>query len=595
MGGVFLKRHVIHKDNKEHVYYSRCESVRLSAQRVVQRRLLCLGELNTTQLERWPRSIEVIRQDGASRQYRLFTDRDGAAPSDAPDVCEVILSSLAVRHPRQFGAGWLGSRLWQELGLDAFFAEALQDRRGPVAWSKVLELLAVNRLCDPQSELGVHQRWFGSTAMDLILGTDAAVAAKDRLYRALDKALPHKEALETQLAKRWKDLFGARCELLLYDLTSTYFEGQVAGAPKADFGYRRDHRPDCRQLILALVVSQEGFPLSYEVFEGNRSDVTTLEAILDSVERKHGRLGRVWIFDRGLACEEHLALVRQRGACYLVATPKRQLNAFEKELLQQDWTQVAGRPEIQVKLIERDSELYVLTRSQARAEKEREMRMRALRGLRRDLSKLSKSVRTGRLQQRDLIWKRLGRLEERWPKAWPYLKSVELSEAGLVWRWDLRKLRSAWLQQGAYWLRTNLTRQDPETLWRYYLQLTEVESIFRTLKSELNLRPIWHRLQPRIEAHILIAFLGYGLWVCLKQKLKAAAGSLTPAQVLHRLKQILMVEVWFDLRQGGKICLPRITQPEADQRLILHHLGWSLPEQPPPKIYRDQDQFVWTT
>ena len=397
------------------------------------------------------------------------------------------------------------------------------------------------------------------------------------------------------MAKRWKDLFGARCDLLLYDLTSTYFEGQAGEVPKAAFGYSRDHRPDCRQLVLALVVTQEGFPLSYEVFEGNRSDVTTLEDILTSVQRKHGSLGRVWIFDRGIACEENLTLLRQRGACYLVATPRRQLNAFEKDLLQEDWTQVAGRPGIQIKLLERDAELYVLTRSQARAEKEREMRMRALRGLRQDLSKLSKSVRTGRLRRRDLIFKRLGRLEERWPKAWPYLKKVELSEAGLVWRWDLRKLRSAWLQQGTYLLRTNLTRQDPETLWRYYLQLTEVESVFRTFKSVLNLRPIWHQLQPRIEAHILVAFLGYCLWVCLKHKLKAVASSLTPAQVLHSLKQILMVEVWFDLRQGGQICLPRITQPEKEQLLILHHLGWSLPEQPPPKIYRDHHPSVWTT
>jgi transposase len=592
---VFLKRHVVRKDDKEHVYYSLCESLRVSGRRVIQRRVLCLGELNTTQLERWQRSIEVIQQEGEPRQYRLFTDREGAAPPDAPDVCEVILSSLAVRHPRQFGACWLGSRLWQELGLDTFFAEVLQERRGPIEWSKVLELLAVNRLCDPQSELGVHQRWFGSTAMDLILGTDEAVAAKDRLYRALDKALQHKEALETHLAKRWRDLFGANCQLLLYDLTSTYFEGQVAGGAKADFGYSRDHRPDCRQLILALVVTQEGFPLSYEVFEGNRADVTTLEEILDSVQRKHGGLGRVWIFDRGLACEENLALLRQRGTFYLVATPKRQLNAFEKELLQEDWTQVAGRPQVQVKLVERDSELYVLTRSRDRAEREREIRMRALRGLRQDLSKLSKSVRTGRLRQRDLILKRLGRLQERWPKAWPYLKKVDLTDSELVWRWDRRKLRSAWLQQGAYLLRTNLTQGEPETLWRYYLQLTEVESIFRTLKSELNVRPIWHRIQSRIEAHILIAFLGYCLWVCLRQKLKATAGSLTPAQVLHRLKQILMVEVWFDLRQGGKICLPRITQPESAQRLILHHLGWSLPEQPPPRIYRDHEQFVWTT
>ena len=335
---------------------------------MVQRRVLNLGELNTTQVERWQRSIEVIQQEGERRQCRLFTDREGAAPAEASDVCEVVLSSLAVRHPRQFGACWLGSRLWQELGLDQCFAEALHDRRGPVEWSKVIELLAVNRLCDPQSELGVHQRWFGTTAMATILGTEEAdVAAKDRLYRALDKALEHKEALETHLGQRWRDLFGAKCDLLLYDLTSTYFEGQAAEVPKAACGYRRDHRPDCRQLSLALVVTAEGFPLSYEVFEGNRADVSTLEDILNSVERKHGSLGRVWAFDRGIVSEENLALLRRRGAFYLVATPKRKLAAFEQELLKADGAEVSGRPDIEVKLVERDGELYVLTRSHERA------------------------------------------------------------------------------------------------------------------------------------------------------------------------------------------------------------------------------------
>jgi transposase len=592
---VFLKRHVRRKDGKAHVYYSLCESVRLSPNRVFQRRVLNLGELNTTQIERWQRSIEVIQQEGARRQCRLFTDREGVAPPDAPDVCEVILSSLSVRHPRQFGACWLGSRLWQELGLDQFFSEALQDRRGPVEWSKVIELLTVNRLCDPQSELGVHQRWFGTTAMDTILGTDEAVAAKDRLYRALDKALEHKEALETHLGKRWRDLFGARCDLLLYDLTSTYFEGQAAQVPKAAFGYSRDHRPDCRQLILALVVTAEGLPLSYEVFEGNRADVSTLEDILDSVERKHGSLGRVWVFDRGIVSEENLALLRQRGAFYLVATPKRKLAAFEQELLKDDWAEVSGRPDIEVKLVEREGELYVLTRSRERAERERTIRLRALHGLRNDLRKLSKQVRTGRLRKRDLILLRLGRLEERWPNAWAYLKKVDLTDAELVWRWDRKKLRNAWLQQGAYLLRTNCTQQAPEHFWRQYLQLTEAEAVFRAFKSELNVRPIWHRIQRRVEAHILVAFLGYCLWVALKQKLKATAAGLTPAQALHQLKQILLVEVWFDLRQGGRICLPRITQPEAAQQLLLHHLGWCLPEQPPPKIYREQHRFVWTT
>jgi transposase len=592
---VFLKRHVRRKDGKEHVYYSLCESIRLTRNRTIQRRVLNLGELNTTQIERWQRSIEVIEQKGETRQYRLFTDREGAAPAEAPDVCEVVLSSLSVRRPREFGACWLGSRLWQELKLDQFFATALGDRRGSVEWAKVIELLAINRFCDPESELGVHQRWYGTTAMDVVLGTEDTVAAKDRLYRALDKAIEHKESLEQHLAGRWQDLFGAKCDLLLYDLTSTYFEGQAGEIPIARRGYSRDHRPDALQIILALVVTEEGFPLSYEVFEGNRADVTTLEEILDSVERKHGALSRVWIFDRGIVSEENLALLRRRGASYLVATPRRMLASFQKELVKEDWSEVKAHPQIQVKLVEGDGELYVLSRSLNRAEKERAMRMRALHGLRKDLAKLSKSVRSGRVHRRELIYKRLGRLEERWPTAWPYLKAVELTDSNLVWSWDRKKLRSAWLHQGTYLLRTNLTDRDPEKLWRQYIQLTEIEAVFRTLKTELNLRPIFHRIQRRVEAHILIAFLGYCLWICLKQKLRAAAGSLTPAQVVHSLKQIILVEVWFDLRKGGRICLPRITYPEAQQQLILHHLGWSLPEQPPPKIYRDQNQFVWTT
>jgi transposase len=592
---VNLKRHVVRKDGKEHIYYSLSETIRLSRNRTVQRRVLNLGELNTNQLERWQRSIEVIEAEGQSRQYRLFTDREGGAPADAADVCEVVLSSLAVRRPREFGACWLGSRLWQELGLDEFFATALHDRRGSVEWAKVIELLAINRLVAPESELGVHQRWYGTTAMDLVLGTEDAVAAKDRLYRALDKALEHKEALETHLVKRWQDLFGATCNLLLYDLTSTYFEGQAGEIPLARRGYSRDARPDALQLVLAMVVTEEGFPLSYEVFEGNRADVTTLEEILDSVERKHGQLDRVWVFDRGIVSEENLNLVRVRGASYLISTPRRQLAKFQTELLAEDWTQVAAHPQIQVKRIERDGELYILTRSANRAEKERAIRLRSLHGLRNDLAKLSKSVRSGRVRNRELIFKRLGRLEERWPGAWPYLKRIELTDSELVWRWDRKKLRSAWLHQGAYLLRTNLIEHDPEKLWRQYMQLTEVEAVFRTLKSELNLRPIFHRLQSRVEAHILIAFLGYCLWVCLKQKLRAVAASLTPAQVLHTLKQILMVEVWFDRRAGGQICLPRITQPETSAQLIFHHLGWYLPEQPPPKIYRDQNRFVGTT
>jgi hypothetical protein len=278
---VHLKRHTVPKDCKTHIYYSLSETLRLSRNRTVQRRVLNLGELNTTQLEGWQRAIEVIEQEGSSRQCRLFTDREGGAPADAPDVCEVILSSLSVCRPRQFGGCWLACRLWQELGLDEFFGTAFARSARECRMGQVIELLTVNRLCDPQSELGVHRRWYGTTAMDLVLGTDDAVAAKDRLYRALDTAIEQKEALERHLAKRWQDLFGAQCDLLLYDLTSTYFEGQASEIPAARHGYSRDHRPDARQIILAMVVSEEDFPLSYSStgpWDGSGSSIAGLSA-----------------------------------------------------------------------------------------------------------------------------------------------------------------------------------------------------------------------------------------------------------------------------------------------------------------------------
>jgi len=314
---MYLKRRVRHKDGKDHVYYAVCESLRVSRRRVVQRQVLHLGELNTTQLDAWQRTIEVIHEDGQRHQRRLFTDREAGAPAD-PDVVEVRLSSFALKAPRRFGDCWVGCQLWAELGLDEFWQEALVLEVGEVPWEKVLELLVVNRLLAPRSELFVHEKWFGQTAMDILLDTDAAVADKDRLYRCLDRLLAHKGALEQHLAARWKDLFGASYDVLLYDLTSTYFEGQAEAVPKARRGYSRDHRPDCKQLLIALIVSAEGLPLTYEIFPGNRLDRSTLSQVLDAVEAKYGKARRVWVFDRGVVSEANLQLLRDRGAHYLV-------------------------------------------------------------------------------------------------------------------------------------------------------------------------------------------------------------------------------------------------------------------------------------
>ncbi len=581
---MFLKRHVRRKNGKPHVYYSLSESTRVSRHRVVQRRLLNLGELNTTQVDEWQRSIDIIEDNGEVRQRRLFTDRDSPTRTES-DVCQVLLSSLEVKRPRQFGACWLGCRLFEELHLDRFFKEALAHHRGPEDWGKVVELLAVNRLCAPGSELSIHERWFGHSAMDFLLESGPEIAGKDRLYRTLDKIVALKKPLEEHLASRWKDLFDARFEILLYDLTSTYFEGMAQGVEKAAHGYSRDHRSDCRQIVLALVVTRDGFPLTYEVFEGNRNDASTLEHIVEEVRQRHGATGRVWVFDRGIVSEENLEGLRRRGDSYLVGTPRHRLNEFEKELLKGKWEELSERPGVKVQLVQRDEEVFVLARSMERAHKESAMRRRLLKGLSTDLKALQKSIRSGRLSAGSKVDRRLGRIDERWSKVWLYVKDLKVEDRDLSWKWDTAKLKWMGHRDGAYLLRSNLEPLEPELLWQQYIQLTEVEEAFRVLKSELNIRPIWHRVQERVEAHVMVAFLGYCLWVCLKHKLKAVAKSLTPARVLESLSSIVMVEVWFRLRDGRRLCLPRYTQPEKEQGLIIHHLRWELPEQPPPRIY----------
>ncbi len=578
---MYLKRRVRHKDGKDHVYYAVCESLRVSRRRVVQRQVLHLGELNTTQLDAWQRTIEVIHEDGQRHQRRLFTDREAGAPADS-DVVEVRLSSFAVKAPRRFGDCWVGCQLWAELGLDEFWQEALAQEVGDVPWEKVLELLVVNRLLAPRSELFVHEKWFGQTAMDILLDTDAAVADKDRLYRCLDRLLAHKGALEQHLAARWKDLFGASYDVLLYDLTSTYFEGQAEAVPKARRGYSRDHRPDCKQLLIALIVSVEGLPLTYEIFPGNRLDRSTLSQVLDAVESKYGKARRVWVFDRGVVSEANLQLLRERGAHYLVGTPKNQLKAYEQKLLAGTWQAVS--PEVEVQLLPEPEEVYVLCRSVNRRYKERAMRQRRLRGLVGDLRSLRRRVQQGQLKAPALIQQQLGRLQERHPQAWRWLR-WQLQANQLSWDWDRAAFQAAAQAEGAYLLRAHWTEKDPRRLWQAYVQLTEVEAAFRSFKSEVKVRPIWHWLERRVEAHVLVAFLGYCLWVCLRKKAQRLAPSLTPWQILAQLGQIALVEVWFELRDGRRICLPRITQPEPVQALLLQQLNWQLPQQPPPRIY----------
>jgi transposase len=402
----------------------------------------------------------------------------------------------------------------------------------------------------------------------------------------------HKEALEKHLAQRWRDLFGGSFDVLLYDLTSTYFEGQALEVEKARRGYSRDHRPDCLQVLLALVVTPEGFPLSYETLAGNVRDEGTLEAALEAMERKYGQARRIWVFDRGVVSDANLQVLRGRQAQYVVGTPRSQLKQYEQKLLSGTWEEISK--EVKVQLLAEGDETFVLAQSQDRAKKEEAMRWRQIRGLMRDLVCLRRSLRHGTIKDPDKVLMRMGRLSERWPRGWAYV-AVKWQGGRLSWKWDRQALKLAGLRDGAYLLRTNLKDRTPQALWKIYVQLTEVEEVFRTLKSHLALRPIWHWVGPRVEAHVMVAFLGYCLWVCLKQKLKAAAPSLTPWQLLDQFSRIVQVEVWFKLRTGGAICLPRITQPEPAQAVLLAQLGWRLPDQPPPRIYREQVPDVWTT
>ncbi len=585
---MFLKRRTRRKDGKQHHYYSVCESLRVHGGRTVQRQLFHLGELSSAQLDSWERTIETLHEDGSRRQLRFVTDADQDNARTGEDVVEVKLGTMTLRHPRRWGDCWAGCKLWEELGLRGFWEERLGEDEGAVPWAKVIELLGVNRLLAPRSELYVHEKWFPQTAMGLLLDGDDQLAAKDRLYRCLDRIVPHKAALEQHLAARWKDLFNASFDLLLYDLTSTYFEGEAVEVPKAKRGYSRDHRPDCLQVVLALVVTPEGFPLTYEVFPGNQLDVTTLQAILDAVESKYGRARRLWVFDRGIVSEENLAALRQRGAHYLVGTPKRKLQDYEQRLLEGTWSKASA--EVEVQLVPESDEVYVLCRSAGRRQKEQAMRRRWLRALVWDLFALRRRVRSGRLKQHDQIHLQIGRLTERHAQAWRWLTSVRHEDGTIRWTWDRERFRKSVLSEGAYLLRAHWTERDPAKLWQTYVQLAEAEAAFRCMKSEVKVRPIWHWKEQRVEAHILVAFLGYCLWVCLKKRLERRAPSLTPWQVLDQLGRILLIDVEFQLRDGRWLCLPRITQPEPAQALLLSQIGWTMPVQPPPRIRSNQIQ-----
>jgi transposase len=590
---MFLRPNHRDKDGKDHTYWSLVETVR-TPDGPRQKTICYLGELNSSAQARWLRTVEVFNDQGETQQLKLFPSHV-ALPADDPQVVRVLLKKVRLERTRQFGACFLGLELWRRLALDRFFAQAVDVEPADVPWSRVAALLAINRLCAPGSELAIEQRWYPSTALDDLLEIEEGKINDTRLYRCLDRILPHKTKLERHLKQRYGALFGAEFDVLLYDLTSTYVEGAAEKNPMVRRGYSRDHRSDCEQLVIALIVNNEGFPFSYETFDGNRSDVSTMETILRMVERKYGKARRIWVFDRGIVSEENLAAIRKRDGQYLTGTPRSQMKRFEAELLKEDWTRV--RPEVEVKkvAIRQGEETYILCRTSGRKEKEKAIRNRFSNSMETALKGLEKAIVTGRLKDRNKMERRLGKIQARHPQVNDlYDLALRDTVEGVRLFWQIEEDRKSWREsrEGAYLLRTNLKAETAEELWSKYMQLTEAEASFRALKSELSIRPLFHQLEPRVKAHVMVAFLGYALWVTLKHLLKrrpsmapnpSASGvdnsqPLSPMRALALLSTLQSADIVLPTTDGHEIRLRRITEPTAEQRSLLQQLGISLPE-----------------
>jgi Transposase DDE domain len=572
------------KDGKTHEYWSVVENKRVAGGRVVQRHVLYLGEINSSQAAVWRKAIEVLDDDaGQSRTMALFPEDRCAGIAPDASVVQLRLSEMRLCRPRQWGACWLAGQLWQALQLDRFWADRLPPSRKGTQWDQILQVLVAYRLIAPGSEWKLHRDWFGKSAMADLLGADFGLAEAHKLYACHDLLLQHKDALFSHLMARWRDLFNANFDVLLYDLTSTYFEinaSDVAEGDKRRHGYSRDKRPDCPQVVIALVVTPDGLPLAYEVLPGNTADCTTLRMFLARIERQYGRARRVWVMDRGIPTEAVLAEMRSSDppVQYLVGTPKGRLSRLEKQLLAKPWQE--ARAGVQVKLLAEDDELYVYAESVDRVSKERAMRRRQLKWLWKRLRELAAME----VRREEMLMK-LGAARARAPAAWR-LVDIEMDKAGAGFSYTLnrQKLRQIRRREGRYLLRTNLTQNDPALLWQYYTQLVAVEEAFKNLKGDLAIRPIFHQNERRVEAHIFIAFLAYCLQITLQRRLHALAPGLTARSALEKFAAVQMIDVHLPTTDGRGLVMTRYTQPEPELQLLIQQLKLSLPPQPPPRI-----------
>jgi transposase len=580
---MFLRASTRKKNGKQHTYWSIVENKRCAGDRIVQRHVLYLGEINDQQQSGWQKTIEIFEHGQTQPRTVALFPEDRAVELDDKDIVRIKLAGMELRRPRQWGACWLACHLYEELGLDRFWESRLAPSRKGTRWDLVLQTLCAYRLIDPGSEWQLHREWFERSAMGDLLGADfGELADIHKLYDCHDLILEHKEALFDHLSARWKDLFNAQFDVLLYDLTSTYFESDppFAEKDKRKFGYSRDKRSDCVQVVIALIVTPEGFPLAYEVMAGNTSDKTTLKGFLEKIQKQYGKAQRIWVMDRGIPTKQTLEEMRQSDppVLYLVGTPKGRLKQLEKQFTEMSWERV--REGVEVKLLRVDGEAYVLAQSRDRVNKERGMRRRQLKKLWARLQELQ-----GMSLKRDALLMKLGAAKQQAPAAWRLVK-VQLPnrEKKFAFRLLKNKLRDVRRREGRYLLRTNMLDRLAVQLWEFYVQLAQVEGAFKHLKGDLALRPIYHQTQERIEAHIFVAFLAYCLHVSLGRRLKDLAPGLTSRSVLEKLKAMQMIDVHLPTTDGREVVLTRYTQPEPDQRMLLEKLKLKLPEQPPPKI-----------
>jgi hypothetical protein len=593
---MFLRRYSRTKNGKTHVYFALVESTRTNAgprQRVVAH----LGELNHTQERRWQRTVVCYNRQGDAQELLLFPDDDTPLPDD-PHVARIRLDKVGWTNGRRFGDIWLARWLWQLLQLDQIVARHVPQRQETVAPADVVALEVINRLCQPCSEFALAQHWYASTGLEDLLGVPDAEVTKDRLYRTLDQLRTAQEKIENDLKQRFGVLFQLDYDLLLYDLTSSYFEGLAETNELARRGYSRDHRSDCLQVIVALVVTRDGFPLAHYTWSGNTQDLQTVQRLVTAIEARFGANNRVWVMDRGMISDDALTFLSAPGRRYLLATKRPALTAFHAELSSSGWQRLPDNPDVQVKLLQRDEVHYLLARSKPRRLKERAIRRRQRRGLAKALKKLHARVTSGRLKKRDKIVEAVGRLKERFPKARGFVTiTVRAGRGSLSYVWNVAKFRAALARDGAYLLRSNQAGWSAQEFWETYIQLTVVERAFRVLKSQLLLRPIWHHYSGRTQAHIFICVLAYALWKTLDHLAKQAGlqtlihkpdperpddspkpRPMTPEVILRELSQIEIGDIQLETTTGQRLVLRRIARPNTEQKRILDALGLQLPE-----------------